>query len=93
MSQLPPDSNIDMSTVYANHEQRLNTVIGGDGRELAQRLFGAKDEWSVIPEPKPVFPEWLEQRYGVRLQVEQGNYKLEYLVVDQQLYTLFLLKF
>jgi hypothetical protein len=85
---------------YANTAARLDTIIGGDTQNFA-RLHEAKREWDQLAEAVPVgqgfltFEDYVQEYYGIKLTVnhKMGGIDLDYVIVDQQKYTIFLLKF
>lgn len=85
---------------YSDIVARLDTIIGGDTDHFA-RLHRAKQEWDSLAEAVPVgqgfltFEDYAQEYYGIRLTVNHklGGIDLDYVVVDQQKYTVFLLKF
>lgn len=85
---------------YADTAARLDTIIGGDTRNFA-RLQQAKREWDQLAEAVPVgqgfltFEDYVREYYGVKLTMNQkmGGIDLDYSIVDDKKYTVFLLKF
>ena len=85
---------------YASTAARLNTLIGGDTQNFA-RLQQAKREWDLLAEAVPVgqgfltFEDYVQEYYGIKLTVNHklGGIDLDYVVVDEKKYTVFLLKF
>ena len=85
---------------YSDTVQRLDTIIGGDTQNFA-RLQQAKQEWDQLAEAVPVeqgcftFEDYVREYYGIKLTVNHklGGIDLDYVVVDQKKYTVFLLKF
>jgi hypothetical protein len=85
---------------YSNTVARLDTIIGGDTQNFA-RLHEAKREWDLLVETVPVgqgfltFEDYAHEYYGIKLTVNHklGGIDLDYVVVDEKKYTIFLLKF
>ena len=85
---------------YADPAARLDTIIGGDTRNFS-RLHEAKKEWDLLAEAVPVgqgfltFEDYVREYYGIKLTVNHklGGIDLDYVVVDEKKYTVFILKF
>jgi hypothetical protein len=85
---------------YADTAARLDTIIGGDTRNFA-RLQQAKREWDLLADAVPLgqgfltFEDYVQEYYGVKLTMNQkmGGIDLDYVIVDEKKYTIFLLKF
>jgi hypothetical protein len=85
---------------YADTAARLDTIIGGDTRNFT-RLHEAKREWDSLAAAVPIgqgfltFEDYVQEYYGIKLTVNHklGGIDLDYVVVDQKKYTVFLLKF
>ena len=85
---------------YADTAARLDTIIGGDTKNFT-RLHEAKKEWDLLAEAVPVgqgfltFEDYVQEYYGIKLTVnhKMGGIDLDYVVVDEKKYTVFLLKF
>jgi hypothetical protein len=83
---------------YANTAARLDTIIGGDTSHFL-RLQRVKNEWDELARDVPVgqgfltFYDYVKEYYGVKLELDGDNMSLEYAVVDERKYTVFLLKF
>ena len=85
---------------YADTVARLDTIIGGDTRNFA-RLQQAKKEWDQLADAVPVgqgfltFEDYVREYYGIKLTMNQkmGGIDLDYVIVDDKKYTVFLLKF
>jgi len=85
---------------YADTAARLDTIIGGDTQNFA-RLQQAKREWDQLAEAVPVgqgfltFEDYVREYYGIKLTIDSstGGVNLDYVVVDQKKYTVFLLNF
>ena len=85
---------------YADTAARLDTIIGGDTRNFA-RLQQAKREWDLLADGVPVgqgfltFEDYVREYYGIKLTMNQGmgGIDLDYAIVDDKKYTVFLLKF
>ena len=85
---------------YSDTVARLDTIIGGDTQNFA-RLHKAKKEWDSLAAAVPVgqgfltFEDYAQEYYGIKLAVNHklGGIDLDYVVVDEKTYTVFLLKF
>ena len=83
---------------YANTAARLDTIIGGDTTHFL-RLQRVKNEYDEIARDVPVgqgfltFYDYVKEYYGVKLVYDGDDLKLEYAVIDERKYTVFLLKF
>lgn len=83
---------------YGSHEARLDTIIGGDAGHYI-RLRKCKQEWDTLAEAVPIgqgfltFPDFVREWYGIELDFNGENVCLDYQVLDQKKYTVFLLKF
>jgi hypothetical protein len=83
---------------YANTAARLDTIIGGDTQHFL-RLQRVKNEWDELARAVPVgqgfltFYDYVKEYYGVKLELDGDNMSLEYAVIDEKKYTVFLLKF
>ena len=83
---------------YANTAARLDTIIGGDTSHFL-RLQQAKNEWDELARAVPVgqgfltFYDYVKEYYGIKLVMYGDNLSLEYTVIDEKKYTMFLLKF
>jgi hypothetical protein len=85
---------------YSDTAARLDTIIGGDTQNFG-RLQQAKREWDLLAAAVPVgqgfltFEDYVQEYYGIKLTVnhKMGGIDLDYVVVDQKKYTVFLLKF
>jgi hypothetical protein len=85
---------------YATTVARLNTLIGGETRNFA-RIQQCKKEWDQLAATVPVgqgfltFEDYIREYYGIKLTVNHklGGIDLDYVVVDEKKYTVFLLRF
>jgi hypothetical protein len=85
---------------YRDTAARLDTIIGGDTRNF-NRLHKAKKEWDVLAAEVPIgqgfltFEDYVQEYYGVKLTVNHklSGIDLDYAIVDEKKYTVFLLKF
>ena len=83
---------------YADTAARLDTIIGGDTTHFL-RLQQAKNEYDVLAGAVPIgqgfltFYDYVKEYYGVKLVYDGDDLKLEYAVIDERKYTVFLLKF
>jgi hypothetical protein len=93
-------SNSNKDEYYANTAARLDTIIGGDTQNFT-RLHKAKKEWDSLVAAVPVgqgfltFEDYAREYYGIKLTVNHklGGIDLDYVIVDEKKYTVFLLKF
>ena len=98
ISQRLPDAAQD--DYYATTAARLDTLIGGETRNFA-RIQQCKQEWDQLATAVPVgqgfltFEDYIREYYGIKLTVNHklGGIDLDYVVVDEKKYTVFLLKF
>ena len=85
---------------YADQAARLDTFIGGDTQNFA-RIQQCKQEWDHLAAAVSVgqgfltFEDYIREYYGIKLTMNQkmGGIDLDYVVVDEKKYTVFLLKF
>jgi hypothetical protein len=85
---------------YATTAARLDTLIGGETTNFA-RIQQCKQEWDRLAAAVPVgqgfltFEDYIREYYGIKLTIDSstGGVNLDYVVVDQKKYTVFLLKF
>ena len=83
---------------YRDTAARLDTIIGGDTQNFL-RLERAKREWDTLAAAVPVgqgfltFYDYVQEYYGVKMTMDGDNISLDYAVVDERKYTVFLLKF
>ena len=83
---------------YANTAARLDTIIGGDTEKFV-RLRKCKEEWDLLADAVPIgqgfltFNDYVREYYGVKLMYDGDDLKLDYAIVDEKKYTVFLLKF
>ena len=83
---------------YADTAARLDTIIGGDTTHFL-RLQQVKNEYDALAGAVPVgqgfltFYDYVKEYYGIKLVMDGDNLSLEYAVLDERKYTVFLLKF
>ena len=83
---------------YADTAARLDTLIGGDTQHFL-RLQRVKNEYDELARDVPIgqgfltFYDYVREYYGVKLAFDGENVRLDYIVVDEKKYTVFLLKF
>ena len=83
---------------YANPAARLDTIIGGDTDHFL-RLQRVKNEYDELARAVPIgqgfltFYDYVKEYYGVKLAFDGEDVSLNYIVVDEKKYTVFLLKF
>jgi hypothetical protein len=85
---------------YDSPASRLNTIIGGNSSHYI-RLRKCKAEYDQKADAVPIgqgfltFEDFCREWYGIKLHMnaEGGTFSLDYDVVDDKKYTVFLLKF
>lgn len=84
---------------YSTPEARLDTIIGGDSSHYI-RLRRCKEEWDRLAEAVPIgqgfltFPDFVREWYGIEMQLDNHDgFGLNYTVLDEKKYTVFVLKF
>jgi hypothetical protein len=85
---------------YRSHDDRLDTIIGGDTSHF-RRLKLCKDEYDLLAHAVEVgvaflsFNDYIQEYYGIRLSVADSGeaFGLDYVVLDEQRYVMFVLKF
>jgi hypothetical protein len=83
---------------YATTAARLDTIIGGDTSHFL-RLQRVKNEYDELAHAVPVgqgfltFYDYVKEYYGIKLAFGGDDVSLDYAVVDEKKYTVFLLKF
>jgi hypothetical protein len=85
---------------YRSHDDRLDTIIGGDTSHF-RRLKLCKDEYDRLAHEVEVgvafltFNDYIQEYYGIRLSVADSGeaFGLDYVVLDEQRYVMFVLKF
>jgi len=83
---------------YRDTAARLDTIIGGDTTHFL-RLQRVKDEYDELAHAVPVgqgfltFYDYVKEYYGVKLTFDGDHVSLDYAIVDEKKYTVFLLKF
>jgi inorganic pyrophosphatase len=83
---------------YRDTAARLDTIIGGDTTHFL-RLQRVKDEYDDLAHAVPIgqgfltFYDYLKEYYGIKLTMDGDNINLDYAVVDEKKYTMFVLKF
>jgi inorganic pyrophosphatase len=83
---------------YQDTAARLDTIIGGDTQHFL-RLQRVKDEYDDLAHAVPIgqgfltFNDYLKEYYGIKLTMDGDNVSLDYAVVDEKKYTVFVLKF
>jgi len=77
---------------YANNAARLDTIIGDAGTTWV-KVSRAKNEYDQLTTTES-FYVWLQSEYGLKLTfTPDGDLQLANEIVDEQKYTIFLLKF
>ena len=83
---------------YSSTAARLDTIIGGDTTHFL-RLQRVKNEYDELARAVLVgqgfltFYDYVKEYYGVKLAFDGEDVSLDYIVVDEKKYTVFLLKF
>jgi len=83
---------------YSDTAARLDTIIGGDTQHFL-RLQRVKNEYDALAQAVPVgqgfltFYDYVKEYYGVKLAFDGDHVSLDYAVIDEKKYTVFLLKF
>lgn len=83
---------------YQDTAARLDTIIGGDTQHFL-RLQRVKYEYDDLAHAVPIgqgfltFDDYLKEYYGIKLTMDGDNVSLDYAVVDEKKYTVFVLKF
>ena len=85
---------------YSDTATRLDTLIGGDTVNFV-RIQKCKHEWDQLAAAVPVgqgfltFEDYIQEYYGIKLTMNHklGGIDLDYVIVDEKKYTVFLLKF
>ena len=85
---------------YASPERRIDTIIGGDTKHYI-RLRKCKEEYDRLAEEVPIgqgfltFEDFVREWYGIKLRFDTQDFGfgLDYTVIDEKKYTVFLLKF
>ena len=83
---------------YQDTAARLDTIIGGDTQHFL-RLQRVKDEYDDLAHAVPIgqgfltFNDYLKEYYGIKLTMVGDHINLDYAVVDEKKYTVFVLKF
>ena len=85
---------------YYDTAARLDTLIGGDTVNFV-RIQKCKHEWDQLAAAVPVgqgfltFEDYIQEYYGIKLTMNHklGGIDLDYVIIDEKKYTVFLLKF
>jgi hypothetical protein len=83
---------------YTNTAARLDTIIGGDTQHFL-RLQRVKNEYDELARAVPVgqgfltFDDYVREYYGIKLQFDGDNVSLDYSIVNEKKYLMFVLKF
>jgi len=83
---------------YQDSAARLDTIIGGDTTHFL-RLQRVKLEYDELARAVPVgqgfltFYDYVKEYYGIKMVFDGDNVSLDYSVVDEKKYTMFVLKF
>jgi hypothetical protein len=96
--ELSSGGKMSKDEYYADTAARLDTIIGGDTSHY-QRLIRVKAEYDDLARAVPIgqgfltFGDYVREYYGIKLQYNGDNVGLEYAIIDEKKYTVFLLKF
>ena len=83
---------------YRDTAARLDTIIGGDTQNFL-RLQRVKNEYDELAAAVPVgqgfltFYDYVREYYGIKMTMDGDNISLDYAILDERKYTVFLLKF
>ena len=84
---------------YDSPERRIDTIIGGDTKHYI-RLRKCKEEYDRLADAVPIgqgfltFEDFVREWYGIKLEWGNDNgFGLDYEILNEQKYTVFLLKF
>lgn len=83
---------------YESQAARIDTVLGEIGRNW-QRIVSVKKEYDELANAVPVgqgfltFYDYVKEYYGIKMQMDGDHLSPSYEVVNEQKYTVFLLKF
>lgn len=89
---------MSQDSYYANTAARLDTIIGGDTDHFL-RLQRVKNEYDELARAVPVgqgfltFYDYVKEYYGIKIQYDGDNVSLDYTVIDEKKYMMFVLKF
>jgi hypothetical protein len=87
-----------MSDHYANTAARLDTIIGGNTDHFL-RLQRVKNEYDALAREVPIgegfltFDDYVREYYGIKLKFDGDNVTLDYDIVNEKKYIMFVLKF
>ena len=98
IGQVPDD------TLYSTKQARLATVAGIDNQPVWQAIMNSRSQYiqtnglastsgSMSSPHQYGFRQWLEDDHGIRLVMDNDDIGLEYQIVDEGKYTMFLLKY
>ena len=96
LSEQLPDQAKD--AYYENQERRLDTIIGGDSSHYI-RLRRCKESYDQLADTVPVgqgfltFNDFVREWYGIEMQFDGENVCLDYKILDERKYMVFVLKF
>jgi hypothetical protein len=83
---------------YESQEARIDTVLGEVGKKWL-RIVAVKKEYDALAEDVPLgqgfltFYDYVKEYYGIKLYEVEANLSPNYEIVNEQKYTVFLLKF
>lgn len=93
--QLPESSKDEY---YSTPEARLDTIIGGDASHYI-RLRKCKEEYDRLADAVPIgqgfltFEDFVREWYGFQMKMGGNGLSLDYDILDEKKYTVFVLKF
>lgn len=83
---------------YADTAARLDTIIGGNSSHYI-RLRKCKEEYDRLADAVPIgqgfltFEDFCREWYGFQMKMGGNGVSLDYTVLDEKKYTVFVLKF
>ena len=83
---------------YNTPAARLDTIIGGDSSHYI-RLRKCKRHYDELAEAVPIgqgfltFNDFMREWYGIEMEFDGENVCLDYKILDEKKYTVFVLKF
>ena len=93
--RLPDDAKDEY---YDSPAARLDTIIGGDSSHYI-RLRKCKEEYDRLADAVPIgqgfltFEDFCREWYGFQMKMGGNGVSLDYTVLDEKKYTVFVLKF
>jgi hypothetical protein len=83
---------------YDTAEARIDTIIGGDSAHYI-RLRRCKESYDKLADAVPIgqgfltFNDFVREWYGIEMEFDGENVCLDYRILDERKYTVFVLKF